>query len=313
MAEKRAISASSIKSLETCTWMFWQQYMQKVPQRTNEGALRGSLVHLVFELLLSKRHVHHYENIMRASDIKGSPAIRRLVIKHLRKDGILKPANYDMCNQMILVGLRSDFFCNGGKLMAPEYRFELRNENPEYFVRGYIDKLARYPGGKLKIVDYKSSKAKFKGDEIAANIQAMVYCLVAYKMLGAKDASADFVFLRFPRQPIQSVHPTKAQLTGLEEYLGYIYEVVNNFSEKDASSGFAANNEKNRWLCKAGSWECPYRRSFKYFALLNADGSIARTAMQKDGLTATEGQTLVERSYLGCPAFRQEIANEGLL
>ena len=35
---------------------------------------------------------------------------------------------------------------------------------------------------KLKIVDYKSSKYKFRGEELTSNIQAMAYSLAAKKI-----------------------------------------------------------------------------------------------------------------------------------
>lgn len=301
-----------MKTIDTCSWIFWNQYEKKIPQKGNEGSLRGTLVHLIFELLLSPRHKKHYKAIIDAQDIKGSPAIRRLVLKLLVKSKILNTVNYDMCNEMILVGLKTDFFGDGGSLGEPEFRFELQNENPKYKVRGYIDKLVFYNDGKIKIVDYKSSKQKFKGDDIAANIQAMVYSLVGYKIFGADDVSAEFIFLRFPRQPLQQVHPSGDQLKGFEYYLSHIYHLINNFSEKDAVSNMAADSSKNRWLCKAGKWECPYMRPFKYYALVDGDGKTVKTALAKTDLKAEEGQSLIIKYYEGCPSYKNVSAKGAL-
>jgi hypothetical protein len=307
METKKSLSASSIKSLETCSWLYWCQYQNKIPQRSNEGAMRGTCVHTVFEVLLLPRHRHHYEAIIKSNSIDGSPAIRRLVIKYLKRDGILTTQNYDLVDDMILVGLKTDFFGKGGdgsgKLSKAEFRFEIVNTDPEYKIRGYIDKIITYGNGLVKIVDYKSSKSKFSGDDLDANVQSMAYSLAGYKLLGAQDVTTEFIFLRYPRQPIQSVHLTKKQLEGFEHYLAYIYALINKFDIKKAQANMAAFNNKNRWLCKAGSWECPYLKPFTYYALKNADGSIARTSLKND-MEAQPEQKLEALRYTGCPAHK---------
>lgn len=309
MENKKALSASSIKTLENCSWLYWCQYEQKIPQRTNEGALRGTCVHTVFELLLNPKHRHHYDNIIKAGSIKGSPAICRLVIKHLRRDKILTTTNYDLMDDMILVGLRNDFFGQGGEggtLGQPEYRFEIINEEPKYRIRGYIDKMVFYKSGKMKIIDYKSSKQKFTSDELSTNIQSMAYTLVGYKVFNAVDVTTEFIFVRFPSKPIQMVHPTRSQLSGFEHYLAYIYELINKFDIKMAQTNMAAFNDKNKWLCKAGkTWRCPYLDAFDYYALMNADGTIARTSLKNDLEAKVEGQETKRLTYAGCPAWKR--------
>jgi len=202
---------------------------------------------------------------------------------------------------MILVGLNLDFFGEGGTVGEPEFRFELSNESPEYKIRGYIDKTITYPDGHVKIVDYKSSKAKFSGDDLEANVQAMVYSLVGYKILKAKKASAEFIFLRFPKQPLQQLVFTESQLKGLEHYLSYMYELTNSLTAETAKNNLAINCEKKKWLCKAGKWECPYLRPFKYHALLDAEGNVARTALKKEDLKPEPGQTFTILEAAGCP------------
>lgn len=311
MAEqkKKSLSASSLKSFDTCTWLYFCQYELKLPQSTNDGALRGTIVHLIFELLLNKRHRHHYDKIMHRDDIAGSPAIRRLVIKKLKEVKILSPDNYELCNRMILVGLKTDFYGKetiGTSVSEPEFRFELENENPKYVVRGFIDKMIYYPNGNIKIVDYKSSKAKFSGDDLTANIQAMTYSLVGYKVFDADDVSVEFIFLRYPKQPLQQVHPTKDQLKGFEEYLAYMYDLILNFDEKRAKSNMAAYNDKNKWLCKAGKWICPYYNGFDYYAVVDEKNKNLKTSFNKKDLVVESGQKIVKKRYSGCPCWTRQ-------
>jgi len=307
MEQQKTLSASSIKALESCSWLYWAQYEQKIPQRVNEGAQRGTIAHLIFELLLLPKHKKHFDLIINSGSIEGSPAVKRLVLKHLRKEKILKIDNYKLMDNMILVGLRSNFFGEkhlGATVSNPEFRFELENQSPLYKVRGYIDKFITYPNGKIKIVDYKSSKSKFSGDELEANIQSFVYSLVGYKLLKAKEVVAEFIFLRYSKQPLQQVRPTKEQLSGFEHYLAYLYSLILQFNKNLAQNNLAINNSKNRWLCKTGSWVCPYLNSFKYYALFNENGTIARTAMMKENLKKETGQILKEMWYEGCPGWK---------
>lgn len=297
------LSASRIKTLETCSWTYWANYHLKLPQKNNSGAMRGTICHLVFELLLSPKHKKHFKSIMKSGNIEASPAITRLVDKHVKKDK-LNEEDREMIGNMILVGLNQDFFGEKGKLGAAEQEFLIQSENPKYKVRGFIDKNVYYKDSDtVKIVDYKSSKAKFKGDELTANVQAMTYSLASFKNLfpKAKKVIAEFIFLRFPKQPIQQIEIPKEQLAGFEHYLGYVYEKANNFTEKDAKSNYAADNEGSKWLCKAGkTWRCPYLDPFEYFVLLDETGKILSSSF-KDDLKAKDKQKIEKRAYSGCP------------
>ena len=137
MAEKlkeKILSASRLKTLETCSWSYWCNYILKLPQKQNEGAQRGTVCHLVFEMLVKKKHKKHYEKIIKANTIDGSPAIVRLVMKHLRQ--MEKSSDLPMTNEentelvwdMIMVGLKYDFFGWGGKVDNPEFEFLLESK-----------------------------------------------------------------------------------------------------------------------------------------------------------------------------------------
>lgn len=102
------LSASRIKTLETCSWTYWANYHLKLPQKNNSGAMRGTICHLVFELLLSPKHKKHFKSIMKSGNIEASPAITRLVDKHVKKDK-LNEEDREMIGNMILVGLNQDF------------------------------------------------------------------------------------------------------------------------------------------------------------------------------------------------------------
>ena len=80
------LSASRIKTLETCSWVYWCRYHLGLPDTPNDGALRGTICHLVFELLLKPRHRKHFDDMMKANSMEGSAVVTRLVKKFLIKN-----------------------------------------------------------------------------------------------------------------------------------------------------------------------------------------------------------------------------------
>ena len=311
--KERVLSASRLKTLETCSWSYWCNYHLKLPQKQNEGALRGTVCHLVFEMLIKKKHKKHFTLITRGDNIRGSSAVFRLIMKHLSQMEesfdlpMTNEDNMKLMNDMILVGLRCDFFGRGGKVDSPEHEFLIKNENPAYKIRGFIDKPILYKKNKqIKIVDYKSSKYKFRGEELHSNIQAMVYTLASKKEWKGYKPTIEFQFLRFPRQPLQQLQFTDAQLDGLEYYLSHAFGVINNFTEETATTNYAADTKKNSWLCKIGKWRCPYIDPYDYFVAVNNKGEETNKALKKKDLQKIlkKGEKIEKRSYEGCPRHK---------
>jgi hypothetical protein len=268
----------------------------------------------VFELLLKDRHQHHYNKILKNNSLDDSPSVKRLVIKHLIKYGIMDDGeSYKLCDKMIVVGLQYDFFgTEGSKIVGAEERFSIEKTDPTYKAMGFIDKIIK-KGSTVKIVDYKSSKYKFKGEELDSNIQAMMYTLAARKMWPeVKDILVEFLFLRFPRSASQEIRVSDDQLSGFEHYLEHVYKIINNFSEEDAKLNYAADKDKDRWLCKAGkTWRCPYLDPVEYHVLLNEGGEPVKSAFKKEDLKEKEGHTIKKMKYEGCPAHNFTNASKG--
>jgi hypothetical protein len=297
----KVLSASRIKTLETCSWVYWNNYHTKVPQTQNDGALRGTICHTIFELLLNPRHKKHYTKIIKKNSIKGSEGITRLVRKLKFKVG-LDSSNFEVLDQMIMVGLKHDFFGEGGKIIQPEYPFEIKSDKPKYHIKGFIDKPIKKKK-EMHIIDYKSSKYKFRGDDLEANIQAMMYSLASLKIWPKLKPIVKFLFLRFPKQPIQELSFTEDQIKGFEYYLEHINDYINKFDEKAAQANFAADNDKNKWMCQVGGWKCPYKDSYEYYVKLNNDGDIIESSL--DGkFKDINGFKIEKRIYDGCPKWK---------
>ena len=297
---KSILSASRIKTLETCSWVYWNNYHTKVPQTQNDGALRGTICHTIFELLLNPKHKHHFNKMIKKNSVKGSKAVTKL-IKILKKKSGLDESNFEILDQMIMVGLKHDFFEENGEIVKPEFPFEIKNETPKYHIKGFIDKPVKKKK-EMHIIDYKSSKYKFRGDELQANIQAMMYSLASKKLWPKLKPIVKFLFLRFPKQPIQELSFTDEQIKGFEHYLEHINEYVNNFNEESAHANFAADNDKNKWMCQIGSWKCPYKDSYKYYVKIDNKGQIVETSLINN-FKDIKGYKIEEKNYEGCPKY----------
>lgn len=301
--EVKPLSASRIKTLETCSWVYWNNYHTKVPQTSNDGALRGTICHTIFELLLNKRHLKNYKRIIKANSISGDIAVQRLV-KKLANKVKLDEKNDKLLNDMILIGLKHDFFGEGGEIVKPEYAFDIKNDSPKYHIKGFIDKPIKIKK-EMHIIDYKSSKYKFRGDDLEANIQAMMYSLASKKLWPKLKPIVKFLFLRFPKQPFQELQFDDNQIKGFEHYLEHINEYVNNFDENSAKANFAIDSEKNKWMCQIGGWKCPYKDAYEYYVKLNDNNQVVESSLDGNFKNII-GFKIEKRQYEGCPKWKRK-------
>ena len=306
----KTLSASRIKTLETCSWVYWNNYHAKVPQRSNDGSDRGTICHTIFELLLNKRHLKNYKRIIKKNAIDGDEGVNRLV-KKLSVKVKLDESNYKLLNDMILVGLKNDFFGEGGEIVKPEYDFNITNEEPKYHIKGFIDKPIKIKK-EMHIVDYKSSKYKFRGDDLEANIQAMMYSLASKKIWPKLKPIVKFLFLRFPKQPIQELIFTDEQIKGFEHYLEHINDYINKFDEESARANFAVDSQKNKWMCQVGGWKCPYKDPYKYYVKVNDKGEVIETSLENN-FKDIKGFKVETRDYEGCPKFQSSSKKDDFL
>ncbi len=319
------LSASRLKLAQECSWKYFCRYVLKLPDTSNDGARRGSVCHKLFECLLNKRHIEHYNNIVKTKSLKLDAVVYRFINWQMRREGIVTECdnkgnnNFDLIEEMVLVGLTHDFFCEGKNLLSPELEFKFENENPRYALLGYIDKLAE-KDGKVFIYDYKTSSEKFEGEDSESNVQAFMYSLYSKKIRQAK-AIVEFIFLRHPEDPTITVDATDAELGGFEYYLANAYAYLETFDEKKGRAKYAADQPRPKdgefkgplccgfakykgQLKKDGNpmFACPYKWEFDYYVLVDKDGKIINSSFNND-LKASEGQKIETRHYNGCPRF----------
>jgi hypothetical protein len=334
MPEEQILSASRIKTWESCSWKFWCTYKLKLPRSQNDGTSRGTACHLVLEVLLNPRHKKYITKIVKKDTVRCVPSIIRLLEKSLGKDGFLTEDNLELCDNMIIVALNLDFSGGkGAKIDNPEEEFLIDSKSPRYKMMGYIDKPIQYKKeGRVKIVDYKTNKNKFVEDEVDYNVQAFAYLLAA-KQIWPKltDASIQFQFLKFPDDPCIEIKYSKEQLAGFEYYLEDVYNKINNFSEEDARSNFAKHKpfpkkkegftgplncgfaEYEGHLKKDGNprWYCEHKFAFDYYSVIDENGNPLYSSKNKKELKPKKNQTIKKLHYSGCPAHNQPSISAG--
>ena len=342
----KALSASKIKKAQSCSWSYWATYHLKVPDKSNDGASRGWICHLIFELLGDERHREIYDEIILKDNIYLCEPIKRLVSYHAKRLNVNDEENLELINNMTLAGLHFDFF--GGKDGHPdesisEQSFDITVDEMGklYRVRGFIDKLFLYENKSLAVIrDFKSSKSVFKGKDITDNLQDLIYTLAVKKLFpNFKKRQVEFLFLKFDLNSSGTVKMkdiSPEELEGLELQLTSIQNYLNNFTEEDAISNFAADQGypkdgtfggplmcgKDGFKISKGkpligddgnpvvAYICPYRKPMDYVSLKDSEGNIIRSFFKDDPelntLVLKEGESLSEMHYSGCPRWNKD-------
>jgi hypothetical protein len=252
------LSASRIKTAQQCSWLYWCKYILKLPDSSNDGASKGWICHLVFEVLGNPRRLEYFNKIIKAQSIWCIDSIKIMVEKHAKKLGVYNEESLEDINKMVVNGLNYDFFGNDhGKMdhsfSEKEFNLKIDEENKKYNIRGFIDKLFLYEDGSAIIRDFKSSKQKFKGKEVTDNMQDLMYCLAIKKLHPKYKSISEFLFLRFQLEKdifgepgngvIKMDQLTDDVLEGFEYELTGIQNYLENFNESEAQSNFASEQK----------------------------------------------------------------------
>lgn len=253
-----ALSASRIKTLQQCSWKYWCNYKLKLPDKSNDGASRGWICHLIFELLGEERHKKHYDLITKEGSIFSSKAISKLVLYHAKKLNVDDDENLKLIDSMTVNGLHCDFFGEDEQvpdeaISEKDFDIEIEGENVSYRIKGFIDKLFLYKDKSYALIrDFKSSKQVFKGKEVTDNLQHLMYSLAVKHMYPEfKTRESEFLFLKFDltkdmfknngKGVLSMSMVSEEELIGLEYELTEIQSYIDSFDEDKAMSNFAGS------------------------------------------------------------------------
>lgn len=308
------LSSSRIKTLKSCSYLYYSKYHLNLPSRGNTGSKLGSITHLILECLSNKKRRPVVDKCIETERPIDIESINRLALKHLKKQNIFSEENVEKINGFLVCALENDFYGEGCLDVKIEYEFDLATDS--YRCYGFIDVIKIFPD-KVVIVDYKTSKEKFQksSEDYKFNLQGAIYSLVASKMFPNKPIEVQFLFLKFRKNPKFIVNFSQKQLEGLEHYLAHINEYVSDFGVEKAFSDFAIKSPDRRWLCgfsndpfalKAdGSpqWSCESKFPLIFFEA-SKPGEKSVTAFTRKELDkyVDLGYEISQKRYGGCPA-----------
>lgn len=320
--------SSALKTYSSCSWSYYCNYVLKIPHADNQGALQGNVCHSFFECMLHPQHKKSFKPIIKANSVTGVPAAERYVRALMRKNRLpFTDKVFKKIDDMIIVGLKTDFYVKGGKLVGNEFRFKIKNENPKYSIYGTIDKIAIKEKEKvIQIDDFKSSKMKYSGEDKDSGVQALIYSLACKKLWPDYHPKLRFIFLQFPEDPIQYAEFSDEVLMGFEHYLANTQGKFDSFTEKDAYLNFAADQgmpsdgsfggtlscgfaKRPGQLKKDGTpmWHCTAKFAYDYYNV-KKDGKLIKSYLNKEDISLKEGEIIETERYLGCPRFRDKVA-----
>jgi RecB family exonuclease len=179
MSERVTLSASRIKTAQSCSWLYWFKYALKAPDKSNDGAKRGTICHLVFELLGDPKEKKNYDKIIEKQDVFASAKVKKLILTEAKNSNVDDQENMELIKKMTLNGLNYDFFAESmGEIdeafSERDFDFDIDDGQVSYKTKGFIDKLF-IKNEKAIIRDFKSSKDVFKGKDLEDNLQDLMY------------------------------------------------------------------------------------------------------------------------------------------
>lgn len=304
----RRVSASRLADIEQCTMKFYLREIMNLPEKQWPRTSAGTVVHAILEALRKDKHRKHHDIVKQEQSIYASPAIGRLCRAWIYKLSVPDNIAADIDAMCMVAINHSDFLDLGAdERFPPEHEFLLELPNGAV-LKGFIDRLARY-GDVFKITDYKTSKDKKTKAEVIDNYQSLSYQSYIYKVY-KKLAEVRYVFLRHaptklhPQKHMMITKPASpAQIEGFLHYVQYMWELINNFGEKEAKSGYC----QDEGFCER---VCSFRRPFSYMVVTKKDGSDERRywidpkAPEGELPYRAKADEVVEiRQHSGCPKW----------
>lgn len=310
------ISASRLKTLQTCTMTFWYEEIKKLPSNTHFKTLAGSTVHEVFEVFFHPKRINLLRKTLLSTKFAefASPPIRRLIQIKLNNYGISDRVTVLDIIELLEVafqGIRPHFVDSRRNWSPPdkwfsEKRFQITLPSGAV-ISGFIDLLLVW-SDRIIVCDLKSQGAKFPQASLPHNVQAIMYQTAIFKEYGIIPA-VEFVMLRHapttrtPFKHIQRVEaPSPRVLAGLEYYVDSIYKDVNQFGLEDALS----RPNPDQGFCER---VCPYLRPFTYWVVTSCedpsgDSPISsHLTLDKAKASCNQPNTMIlEKTHKGCMA-----------
>ena len=96
------LSASTIKSYSSCSYLAYLKYNCGLPSKGNVGSKLGGITHIVLECLAHPRRVGKVAQAIFFGKPLSIPSLSRLVKKWLKKEDVDSLENYEKINGFLI-------------------------------------------------------------------------------------------------------------------------------------------------------------------------------------------------------------------
>lgn len=217
-----ALSASRIKTYQQCAMRYYAQYELKLPEDTPHPLTRmGSCIHRMFE---------NATNARTAGNLEGYDPLTYKAAAMKEYD--VDPSLESLVDELTKNAIQWGYFRNIARTVGceVEFKFTLESGVP---VRGFIDRLdLNVP--EADIIDLKTQKNAFEGDELTNNWQARIYNAAVRKLYPDVKGIVTVSFWVL-RHMVQKVHLTADDATQVLVDMDKVVKEIEACSEPQGS------------------------------------------------------------------------------
>ena len=196
-----SLSPSRAADFKTCPLLYRFRAVDKLPQRPNADALRGTVVHAVLERLfdLPAAERTHAAAVALVSPEwerlrEETPELAELFAADGEGGGLELAGWLESAREL----LASYFALEDPTRIEPAAREELVEVvlDGGLRLRGYVDRLDVAPTGDIRVIDYKTGGAPREAYEAKALFQMKFYALVLWRTRGVVPRQLRLMYLR---------------------------------------------------------------------------------------------------------------------
>ncbi len=225
-----ALSPSRAGDFMSCPLQYRFRTIDRLPEPYSVDAVRGTLVHKVLEDLFDLPAVERTPS--RAADLlvptwdallAETPELAEMFAEEGREVGEWLTS----CREV----LDRYFTLEDPPRLEPAER-ELYVEtllDSKLLLRGFVDRLDVAPDGRLRVVDYKTSRSPTPGFEAKALFQMKFYALVLWRTRGVVPSVLQLVYLG--NGEILRYEPDEADLLATERKVQAIWDAIRRATE----------------------------------------------------------------------------------
>lgn len=209
-----SISPSRIADFKTCPQLFKFRVLDRLPEPTDPGIMRGSLVHTVLERLYSLPREER--TLERALSILET--VWHVINRLEETSAEIEPEDANVCLAQAEHLLTNYFRLEDPTgIEADRVEWRVEHESERLILRGIIDRLHVLPDGEWILSDYKTGAAPANWRSLDSFFALRFYALVCWRTFGKMPKELRLIQMREPE--LLTLRPTAQMLEALERQI----------------------------------------------------------------------------------------------